>query len=507
MSTPAAAFTAATPGGERKAGGHDGARPLTPLLQQRRAGVLLHPTALRGETEPLRGAIGSAARAFIDWMSAGGFSVWQVLPLGAPGVGGSPYWARSDMAGQPSLIDRDELPSLDSHRDDYEHFLIEQRDWLEDYVLFDLLSERFQAAWWDWPDPFRLRDADALARFAIGEREHLEQRRQEQWYFDWQWRALRRYAAERGVYLFGDLPIYVAPDSVSTWAHREQFQLDARGRPAMLAGVPPDYFSADGQLWGNPLYNWAQAERDHFQFWRTRLRHQLRRFDLVRIDHFRGLAAYWAVPAGAKTARDGRWYPSPGHALFQALLEECPDLPVIAEDLGLITPDVVELRHAFSLPGMRVLQFGFDGRGDNPHLPHNYTPDVVAYTGTHDNDTSLGWYRQLEVEDAHRVQFYLGSAPENVPEYLLRACLGSVARLAVIPLQDLLRLDSSARFNTPGTSSAANWSWRLPQGELTAALASHLRALNEAYGRWQSPTSTAGTAAASAAASAPSYLP
>ncbi len=454
------------------------------LLEQRRAGVLLHPTALRGEgLGPLRGAIGAAARSFVDWLAAAGFSIWQVLPLGSPGMTGSPYWARSDFAGQPSLIDRAELPELPGERTDYEQFCHDNLDWLEDYVLFDALAERFRPPWWEWPPAFRARDPDAIARFALDEREALEHRRIEQWYFDWQWRALRRYAVSRGVHLFGDLPIYVAPDSVAAWAHREQFQLDAAGRPALLAGVPPDYFSADGQLWGNPLYDWQQAERDQFAFWRSRFGHQLQRFDLVRIDHFRGLVAYWAVPAAAKSAREGSWCPAPGHALFRALQADFPALPVVAEDLGMITADVDELRRAFALPGMRVLQFGFDGSADNPHLPHNYSRDLVAYTGTHDNDTTVGWSRQLDPERSARAQLYLAAADASIPEHMMRACLGSVAQLAIIPLQDLLQLDSSARFNTPGTASERNWSWRVPEGCLTGPLAAHYRSWNEVFGR------------------------
>jgi 4-alpha-glucanotransferase len=457
----------------------------TRLLKQRRAGVLLHPTSLRGFAgDPAieRGGLGLAARCFIDWLAEAGFSIWQVLPLGAPGISGSPYWARSDMAGEPSMLDAAELPDVHAEPDDYRRFCLDSRDWLEEYVLFDALAEHFKVPWWDWPAPYRCRDATALGEFAIAEAGALEARRVTQWHFERQWSALRRHAAARGVFLFGDLPIYVAPDSVATWAHPEQFQLTAEGRPAMLAGVPPDYFSADGQLWGNPLYNWEQAERDGFAFWRARMRQALQRFDLVRIDHFRGLAAYWAVPADARTARAGHWCAAPGHALFQALLADHPELPVIAEDLGFITEDVHELRRRFHLPGMRVLQFGFDGSRDNPHLPHNYDHDVVAYTGTHDNDTTFGWYRGLDVESAQRVQLYLDTPVGRVPESMMRACLASVGRLAVLPAQDLLQLDSSARFNTPGTA-VGNWIWRLPPGSLTRELALHFRELNRIFDR------------------------
>jgi 4-alpha-glucanotransferase len=453
------------------------------LLERRRSGALLHPTSLiSGEGAGTRGALGAAARGFIDWLAQAGFSIWQVLPLGPPGGSGSPYLARSDYAGQSSMIDRSELPDVDALRSDFDEFLSAQADWLEDYVLFEALADRFRAPWWDWPVPFREREPKAMQRLARQEREQLEHRRLEQWQFDWQWRALRSYAAARGVYLFGDLPIYVAPDSVATWSARAQFQLDAAGRPTLLAGVPPDYFSADGQLWGNPLYNWDQAERDGFSFWRRRLARQLQRFDLVRIDHFRGLAGYWAVPAAAKTAREGRWCPAPGQALFAALAADFPELPLVAEDLGVITPDVEQLRVAFGLPGMRVLQFGFDGTPENPHLPHNYLRDVVAFTGTHDNDTTVGWYAGLERAAAERVEFYLRTDAAGVIESMARAVLASVAQLAIIPAQDLLQLGSQARFNTPGIASG-NWSWRLPPGALTAGLAAHFASLNQVFGR------------------------
>ncbi|HEY1724197.1 MAG TPA: 4-alpha-glucanotransferase [Steroidobacteraceae bacterium] len=453
------------------------------LLERRRSGVLLHPTSLMtGEGSGSLGGLGAAARAFIDWLAQARFSIWQVLPLGPSGEGGSPYWARSDFAGDASLIDRSELPDLHNQAQDYQAFRARQGAWLEDYVLFETISDRLEAPWWDWPAPLREREPAALAHFAEQAREDLEDRRVEQWQFDWQWRAVRSYAAQRGVYLFGDLPIYVAPDSVATWSARNQFQLDATGRPTQVAGVPPDYFSADGQLWGNPLYDWDQAVRDNFAFWRTRLARALQRFDLIRIDHFRGLAAYWSVPAGAHTAREGHWRPAPGHALFRALTAEIPNLPLVAEDLGVITPDVDELRTGWRMPGMRVLQFGFDGSPDNPHLPHNYQQDIVAYTGTHDNDTTEGWYRSLSPADARRVEHYLRSGPDDLAESMTRAVLSSVAQLAIIPTQDLLQLGSQARFNTPGTVQG-NWVWRLPPGALTAALAERFAALNQVYGR------------------------
>jgi 4-alpha-glucanotransferase len=269
---------------------------------------------------------------------------------------------------------------------------------------------------------------------------------------------------------------------VATWSQRAQFQLAADGQPAALAGVPPDYFAADGQLWGNPLYDWNQAQRDGFAFWRARFASQLRRFDVVRIDHFRGLAGYWSVPAGAATARSGEWVSAPGAALLQALRADLGDLPVIAEDLGLITPDVDALRRDFALPGMRVLQFGFDGARDNPHLPYNYTRDTVAYTGTHDNDTTLGWYRTLDEHTRRRVDAYCSADPAGMPAALVRAALASVALLAIVPLQDILALGTEARFNVPGTVGG-NWSWRCAPGAWSERQAAHLRELNDSYGR------------------------
>lgn len=447
-----------------------------PVFDQRRAGVLLHPTSLRG-------GLGAAARNFIDWLAAGGFSVWQVLPLGPVGPDLSPYWSRADGAINPQLIDWAEAPAAEQREDDFAAFRREQSAWLDDYALFEALATAAAGRpWWHWPAPLRDRDPTSLA----GARERLapaiERTCREQWIAALQWQGLRAYAHERGVRLFGDLPIYAAPDSATVWSQRAQFQLDERGLPRAVAGVPPDYFAADGQLWGNPLYDWAQAQRDGFAFWRRRMAITLAHFDVVRIDHFRGLCDYWAVPAGATTARDGRWERGPGADILHALRQDFPDLPLIAEDLGLITDDVVALRHQFQLPGMRVMQFGFDGQGNNPHLPHQYGRDTVAYSGTHDNDTTLGWYLGLDEATRARVRLYLRAGDGEMPEALLRALLNSVAPLAVVPLQDLLSLGSDARLNVPGTASG-NWTWRMPEGVLSPALAAHWRPLNQVCGR------------------------
>jgi 4-alpha-glucanotransferase len=450
-----------------------------PVLDRRRAGVLLHPSALPGE----RGVLGSAARAFIDWLADAGCSVWQLLPLGPVGEEGSPYWVRSDFAGNAALIDRDEAADPARERGACEDFCAAEAHWLEDYVLFAALSRaQANAPWWTWSEGLRRRAPGALAAARARLAVELQALRVAQWQFARQWGALRAYARTRGVRLFGDLPIYIAPDSVATWAQPGQFQLDATGRPAALAGVPPDYFSADGQLWGNPLYDWQQAQRDGFAFWRARFAAQLARFDLVRIDHFRGLAGYWSVPAGAATARAGAWQPAPGLALLAALRGAADSLPVVAEDLGVITPDVDALRLQFALPGMRVLQFGFDGSPRNPHLAYNYTRDTVAYTGTHDNDTTAGWFASLDASTAARVALFLGPGTQPEPHWAAtRALLASVALLAVVPLQDILGLGSEARFNVPGTV-AGNWGWRAAAMPGPAA-AARLRELVSVFGR------------------------
>lgn len=445
-----------------------------PVLDRRRAGVLLHLGSLEA-------ALGRGGRAFIDWLAQAGFSVWQILPTGPAGPDGSPYWVRSDYAGDPAYLDPDELPGHPSEH--YEAFLAETRHWLADYALFEALSAaQGGAPWWTWPEQLRDRTPSALQHAAHDLAAQLQRIEREQFAFFVQWRRLREHAHSRGVRIFGDLPFYVAPHSAATWAHREQFQLAADGRPAAVAGVPPDYFSETGQLWGNPLYDWEAMRKDNFAYWCARVRAQLERVDLLRIDHFRALAAHWAVPADAADARGGEWHLTPGEELLQLLREELGDLPIVAEDLGLITSDVVALRKGFGLPGMRVLQFAFSGESDNPHLPRMLEHDSVVYTGTHDNDTTLGWYRSLDEQTRSSVDTLLGVAPGSMPDALIREALRSVGQLAVIPAQDLLALGSEARLNTPGTVQG-NWSWRLPAGALTPELAAHFAQLNRMYGR------------------------
>jgi 4-alpha-glucanotransferase len=445
-----------------------------PVFDRRRAGVLLPLSALEAP-------LGRGGRAFVDWLASAGFSVWQMLPVGPAGADGSPFWTRADCAGDPALLDPAELPDPAAPRE--AAFLEASAPWLADYALFEALTRaQAGAPFWSWPQGLRDREPQALAaaRTRLAAEVALVEREQHGFYVQWQ--RLRDHAHSRGVRLFGDMPFYVAPSSVETWAHRELFRLGASGEPAVVSGVPPDYFTQLGQLWGNPVYDWDAARRSGFEWWRARVRGQLARFDLLRLDHFRALVAYWAVPAGAPDARGGAWHDTPGEELLRRLREELGDLPLVAEDLGVITPEVVALRKTLGLPGMRVLQFAFDGNPQNPHLPYMHEHDNVAYTGTHDNDTTRGWYERLDAGTRERVDLYLRAGAEAVPETLLRAALGSVAGLAVIPAQDLLGLGSEARLNTPGTA-AGNWSWKLPPGALAAELARRCARLNGCFGR------------------------
>jgi 4-alpha-glucanotransferase len=429
----------------------------------------------------LEAGLGRGGRAFVDWLAAAGFTVWQFLPLGPTGPDGSPYWVRSDSAGNVAFLDPDEMPSTESG--DYRAFLDSSRDWLDDYACFEALSAVHRGEpWWMWPDEHRDREPAAMERVHNELGAEIERLKQQQFAFAWQWARLREYAHSRGVRLFGDLPFYVAPDSAETWSHPDQFQLDGKGRAIAVAGVPPDYFSEKGQLWGNPLYDWRAMRHDGFTFWRARVHRQLVRDDLLRIAHVRALAAHWSVPAGAPDARGGAWKRTPGREFLKALRDEYGDLPIVAEDLGVITPDVVALRKGFGLPGMRVLQFGFGGDPEDLHLPHMHEHDCIVYTGTHDNDTTTGWFLSLDSETQRRVEFFLRLTPGAMPEALVRAALASVGKLAIIPMQDVLGLGSEARLNTPGTATG-NWTWRLPPGALTDDLARHYALLNRVHAR------------------------
>jgi 4-alpha-glucanotransferase len=483
---------------------------MTNVLGARRAGVLLHPTSLPGHGA--NGTLGAEAWRFVDWLAAGGFSVWQTLPIGLVDAHQSPYCQRSAYAGDPRLLDAAHLRSLrelprgldfaaagasraDAYRSfargatseqrrAFARFVRRERRALEPYGLFELCSERFgQAPWWQWPEPFRERRGPALYEFLAEEKEQFRAIAFEQYLFALEWTALKRYANDRGVYLFGDLPFYVDRNSVEVWWHRALFALHPDGTPREVAGVPPDYFNDNGQLWGNPLYDWDAMQRRGFDWWLARLEAELERFDLVRIDHFRALESYWAVPAGAKSAREGEWRKGRGEELLTALRSKHGDLPLVAEDLGIITDEVRALRDRFELPRMVVVQFAFDGHADNPHLPVNHVRNSVAYTGTHDNDTTVGWYARLDEPTREAVKRALNlDGPPAVPEFLIDAVYGSAAQLAVIPMQDLLGLGSESRMNVPG-SATGNWGWRFDWGQVDAGLSARSRARAERSGR------------------------
>jgi 4-alpha-glucanotransferase len=483
--------------------------------ERRAAGVLLHLTSLPGAA--LRGALGENARRWIDLLAEAGFTVWQTLPVGPVDDSGSPYLSRSVHAGDVALIDLHELVAEGLVHDEPPHgsepiahfrkrkllegligfenraeerarasyaaFVDAHRWWLlEDGLFLALKAEHQGRPWWEWRDELKNREPLALERAHERHRAAVEQFVFEQFLFHRQWQSIRARAHQRGIRLFGDIPIYVAHDSVEVWAHRENFQLDASGRPLAVAGVPPDYFSADGQLWGNPLYDWERMQRDAFRWWVARIRTQLERFDLVRIDHFRGLESFWEIPAEAVTARSGHWRPAAGGALLERLRQVFGNLPLVAEDLGVITPEVERLRRRFDLPGMKILQFAFDGSAANPYLPHNHEQRSVVYTGTHDNDTSLGWYGTLDSSMRAHVNEYLGCRSAEAVPALIRAALASVARLAVVPLQDLLGLGSEARMNTPGTTQG-NWRWSFEWEQIPAGFAARWQHVNQIYGR------------------------
>ncbi len=442
-------------------------------MSRRAAGVLLHPSSLPDRP----GGIESAASELFAWAQEARISVWQILPLGPPGHGRSPYAALSAFAGNASWF-REHVGEPDA----IASFAEEQASWLDDWTLFAALKGAQRGLpWFAWDPPLRRRDPAALARASTALREPIARHRAAQHAFFTRWQALRARARDHGIAILGDVPIYPALDSADVWAHQDLFHLDPDGAPTKLAGVPPDYFSSTGQLWGNPVYRWDRIRGTGYAWWIDRLKHGLALHDELRLDHFRGFAAYWTVPADAETAEDGAWEPGPGLDLFHAARTALGRLPFVAEDLGVITDDVVALRRALDLPGMRVLQFGFDGH-DSEHAPERLTEDVVVYTGTHDNDTTRGWFASLDAKAKGRVLEAIGGAPSGVAWGLIRSAYESPAGLAIAPLQDVLDLGSEARMNVPGRASG-NWQWRAPSDAFTLERARRLRALAEESGR------------------------
>ncbi len=492
---------------------------------ERSSGILLHPTSLPGRFGI--GDLGAGAYRFVDFLAAARQRLWQVLPLGPTGYGDSPYQSFSAFAGNPLLIalerladdgllsaaDLAGLPALSPDRVDYgavvpekwrclrtsfarfdaaarhelrqafDAFCADAADWLDDYALFMALKEAHGgAAWNTWPEDLRGRQRAALKRAGADLAEAVRFQQYAQWLFFRQWAAVRAYAATRRIRIIGDIPIFVAYDSADVWANPDLFYLDEDGTPTVVAGVPPDYFSATGQLWGNPLYDWQRLARTGYDWWIRRFRATLTQVDIVRIDHFRGFEAYWEVPAGAATAVNGRWVPGPGAAVFEAVRAALGDVPIIAEDLGLITPPVEALRDQLGFPGMAVLQFAFGDKPDNPYLPHNHRHNLVVYSGTHDNDTTAGWYAAADEPVRHHVRHYLARAGDDIAWDFIRTALASVADTAVVPLQDVLALGSEGRMNRPGLAGG-NWDWRFRADDLHPRLAARLADLTTLYGR------------------------
>ena len=489
-------------------------------MLKRASGILLPVSSLPGPWGI--GTLGEEARRFVDFLAAAGQTYWQILPVGPTGYGDSPYQSFSAFAANPYFIDpgilirqgllteeeaeadwgesparvdygalyasrhtllqkaADRLPDGDSG---FSAWQKEQSAWLEDYALFMALKEENdQQSWYHWPDEVRLRRPDALAKARQRLAGRVDYWKKVQYLFYRQWAELLAYAHQKGVQVIGDIPIYVSPDSSDIWADPELFQTDEDRRLTRVAGCPPDAFAADGQLWGNPLYDWPRHKATGYAWWLRRLRHALTIYDVVRIDHFRGFESYYSIPARDTTAQNGSWQPGPGMDFIGAIHAAMPGARIIAEDLGYLTPQVKELLEGSGYPGMKVLQFAFDRREAGDYLPHNYLHNSVVYTGTHDNTTTAAWEAEAHPEDVARARAYLHAADEPLVESFIRAALASVSNTAIVPMQDWLGLGGEARMNVP-SRPWGNWQWRVEQSALTPQLAGRIAALTELYGR------------------------
>jgi 4-alpha-glucanotransferase len=491
----------------------------------RASGILLHPTSLPGPHGS--GDLGPEAYHFVDWLVAAGQRLWQTLPLAGIGPGNSPYMSNSAFAGNVLLVDLAELvqqgwlaeadiapaPGLradavdfaevypyrmerlhraaeafaargtEAQRADFAAFQAEQASWLEDFALFMAICESVGwKDWCEWEPGLARREPQALAAARTKHAARMHFWRFAQWRFFRQWARLKAYANGKGVELVGDTPIFIAYLSAEVWANQHLFELDAAGRPTVVAGVPPDFFSATGQRWGNPLYRWSEHAKDGFAWWVERIRRTFELVDIVRIDHFRGFAGYWEIPASEPTAMNGRWVPAPGEAMFKAVAKALGPMPIIAEDLGVITPDVDALRKKFGFPGMRILQFAFNGDASDRFLPHNHEPDTVVYTGTHDNDTVAGWWATANDHERYFARGYLATDGHDMPWTLIRAAMASVGDTAIHPMQDVLALPTEARMNFPGQESGW-WRWRFQWAQVQPWHAQRLAELGRLYGR------------------------
>jgi len=491
---------------------------------ERASGILLHPTSLPGPYGI--GDLGPQAYRWVEFLAGAGCKLWQVLPLGPTGYGDSPYQSFSAFAGNPYLVspefllergllhqdDLMDMPQWDAGcidfgalfqwkpallnkaydrfahsasedvRNDFRSFCEAHAAWLDDFALFMALKDAHDGRpWTEWNELLRKRDTQALADARQKYSLQIIHHSFRQWLFFRQWESLRNFAHSKGIKIIGDAPIFVAMDSSDVWAHPDLFFLDESGKPTVVAGVPPDYFSRTGQLWGNPLYRWDVHKYTGYKWWISRFKAIFELVDVVRLDHFRGFAGYWEVPGNASTAEHGRWVPGPGADFFHTVRNALGDLPIIAEDLGEITPDVVELRDSFNLPGMKIYQFGFSGP-DNPFLPHHYTENCVVYTGTHDNDTMRGWYETAPEHERHFALRYMGVDGQNFVADSIRAIWASVAGFALAPLQDFLNQDMRARMNFPG-KLGGNWVWRMSHDALREDLQNRIRELNYLYQR------------------------
>ncbi len=485
----------------------------------RSSGILMHISSL-----PSRygiGTFGNAAYSFVDFLAKAGQKYWQVLPMGPTDYGNSPYQSSSVFAGNPFFIDLDFLVKdglleecdceldwgSDPEKVDFDKLLAQRmnvlrkafegfipgtrfeifcnknKHWLDDYALYMAIKNEQHCQWQEWPEELKLRKRSAMEAVKKEQQQEIIFQKFLQFKFWEQWSYLKRYANKKGIEIIGDVPIYTAGDSSDTWANGEQFQLNKEGYPSSVAGVPPDAFSETGQLWGNPLYDWKRMNRDGYKWWLQRMEHNAKLYDKVRIDHFRGLESYWAIPAGDKTAENGKWIKGPGLKLFRAMEKKMGELNVIAEDLGILTDEVHALREATGFPGMKILQFAFDPENESTYLPHNCVGNVVVYTGTHDNNTALGWFDSLSEKEREFVCRYLNiGSREDISWALIRAAWGSSAQLAMCQMQELLDLPESARMNTPGTV-VNNWQWRMKPGQLTDELAEKLKNLTKTYYR------------------------